>query len=157
VFDDRGREDVCEVFVQSFEATLRDFLGLPSTMCVFDETCGLGLALEHDGDLYSCDHFVDPEHLLGNIREVPMAELVASRSQYEFGQAKRDALPQYCLDCDVRFACNGECPKNRFLTTPDGDPGLNYLCAGLKAFFHHVDAPMRTWARCSAPAGTRRS
>jgi uncharacterized protein len=143
VFDEWVRNDVGEVFVQTFEATLRSFLGLPSTMCVFDETCGLGLALEHNGDLYSCDHFVDPEHLLGNINEVPMAELVASREQYEFGQAKRDTLPQYCLDCDVRFACNGECPRNRFLTTPDGEPGLNYLCAGLKAFFRHVDAPMR--------------
>jgi uncharacterized protein len=143
VFDEWVRNDVGKVFVQTFEATLRNFLGLPSTMCVFDETCGLGLALEHNGDLYSCDHFVDPEHLLGNIREIPMAELVASRQQYEFGQAKRATLPQYCLDCDVRFACNGECPKNRFLTTPDGEPGLNYLCAGLKAFFRHVDAPMR--------------
>jgi uncharacterized protein len=142
VFDEWVRHDVGTVFVQTFEATLRSFLGLPSTMCVFDETCGLGLALEHNGDLYSCDHFVDAEHLLGNIHEVSMAELVASRPQYEFGQAKRDTLPQYCLDCDVRFACNGECPKNRFLTTPDGEPGLNYLCAGLKAFFHHVDGPM---------------
>jgi uncharacterized protein len=142
VFDEWVRHDVGTVFVQTFEATLRSFLGLPSTMCVFDETCGLGLALEHNGDLYSCDHFVDAEHLLGNIHEVSMAELVASRPQYEFGQAKRDTLPQYCLDCDVRFACNGECPKNRFLTTPDGEPGLNYLCAGLKTFFHHVDGPM---------------
>jgi uncharacterized protein len=144
VFDEWVRHDVGEVFVQTFEATLRNFLGLPSTMCVFDETCGLGLALEHNGDLYSCDHFVAPEHLLGNIREVAMADLVGSRQQYGFGQAKRDTLPQYCLDCEVRFACNGECPKNRFLTTPDGEPGLNYLCEGLKAFFHHVEGPMRS-------------
>jgi uncharacterized protein len=143
VFDEWVRNDVGDVFVQTFEATLRNFMGLPSTMCVFDETCGTALALEHNGDLYSCDHFVEPEYRLGNIAEVPMVELVASRQQYEFGQAKRGNLPQYCLDCNVRFACNGECPKNRFITTPDGEPGLNYLCAGLKAFFHHVDGPMR--------------
>jgi uncharacterized protein len=114
-----------------------------SGMCVFNETCGQGLALEHNGDLYSCDHFVEPDYLLGNINQTHMIELVASPQQLKFGQDKRDALPQYCLDCDVRFACHGECPKNRFLTTPDGEPGLNYLCAGFKHFFHHIDRPMQ--------------
>lgn len=144
IFDEWVRRDVGRVFVQTFEATARNFAGLPqSGMCVFNETCGLGLALEHNGDLYSCDHFVDPEFLVGNIGESSIGDLVSSRRQYEFGQDKRDSLPQYCLDCDVRFACHGECPKNRFITTPDGEPGLNYLCAGFKDFFHHVDRPMR--------------
>ena len=112
-------------------------------MCVFNETCGMALALEHNGDLYSCDHFVDPEFLLGNLSDHSIKTMVSSETQYEFGQDKLDTLPQYCLDCDVRFACHGECPKNRFIETPDGEPGLNYLCAGFKAFFHHVDQPMK--------------
>jgi uncharacterized protein len=131
--------------VQTFEATARNFAGLgQSGMCVFNETCGTGLALEHNGDLYSCDHFVDPEFLVGNIADHSVAELVGSQQQFDFGQDKLTSLPQYCLDCDVRFACHGECPKNRFTLTPDGEPGLNYLCAGFKDFFHHVDGPMRT-------------
>ena len=142
-FDEWVRNDVGSVFVQTFEATARNWVGLASSgMCVFNETCGLGVALEHNGDLYSCDHFVEPEYLLGNIKEVDMGDLVGSDVQHTFGMDKRDALPQYCLDCDVRFACHGECPKNRFITTPDGEPGLNYLCAGFKDFFHHVDEPM---------------
>ena len=145
IFDEWVRRDVGSVFVQTFEATARNFAGLgQSGMCVFNETCGTGLALEHNGDLYSCDHFVDPEFLVGNIAEHGVADLVGSRQQYDFGQDKLTSLPQYCLDCDVRFACHGECPKNRFSITPDGEPGLNYLCAGFKDFFHHVDRPMRT-------------
>ena len=144
VFDEWVRHDVGSVYVQTFEAAARNWAGMAqSGMCVFNETCGLGLALEHNGDLYSCDHFVDPEFLLGNIDEHSIDELVASRRQYRFGQDKRDSLPRYCLECDVRFACHGECPKNRFLTTPDGEPGLNYLCAGFKDFFHHIDVPMK--------------
>jgi uncharacterized protein len=99
--------------------------------------------MEHNGDVYSCDHFVEDAYRLGNITETPLAELVGSEQQRRFGLAKRDTLPQYCLDCDVRFACHGGCPKDRFITTPDGQPGLNYLCAGYKAFFHHIDEPMR--------------
>lgn len=144
VFDEWVHHDVGTVFVQTIEAAARNWAGLEqSGMCVFNETCGLGLALEHNGDLYSCDHFVDPAYLLGNIRDHSVEELVTGRRQYGFGQDKRESLPQYCLDCDVRFACHGECPKNRFLTTPDGEPGLNYLCAGFQDFFHHVDRPMR--------------
>jgi uncharacterized protein len=144
VFDEWVHNDVGEVFVQTFEATARSFAGFDqSGMCVFNETCGLGLALEHNGDLYSCDHFVDPEFLVGNITESSVETIVSGRQQYEFGQDKLDSLPQYCLDCEVRFACHGECPKNRFIETPDGDPGLNYLCAGFKQFFHHVDRPLR--------------
>jgi uncharacterized protein len=114
------------------------------------------MALEHNGDLYSCDHFVEPKYLLGNIHTDSMARLVSSDQQRKFGNDKRDTLPRYCRECEVRFACNGECPKNRFIETPDGEPGLNYLCAGYKAFFGHVDRPMRIMAellrRDRAPA-----
>ncbi len=144
IFDEWVRNDVGSVFVQTFEATARNLAGLEqSGMCVFNETCGTGLALEHNGDLYSCDHFVDPEFLVGNIAESSIDDLVSGGQQYDFGRDKLTRLPQYCLDCDVRFACHGECPKNRFAVTPDGEPGLNYLCAGLKGFFRHVDRPIR--------------
>ena len=93
--------------------------------------------------MYSCDHFVEPRYLLGNISEQHLLELVASEQQQQFGLDKRDTLPRYCRECDVRFACHGGCPKDRFLKTPDGEPGLNYLCPGLKLFFHHVAGPMR--------------
>jgi uncharacterized protein len=147
IFDEWVRHDVGRIFVQTFEATLRNWLGLgASGMCVFNETCGTGLAIEHNGDLYSCDHFVEPDYLLANIQDKHMIELVASPQQLKFGHDKRDALPNYCLECDVRFACHGECPKNRFIETPDGENGLNYLCAGFKAFFHHVDFPMKIMA-----------
>jgi uncharacterized protein len=133
--------------VQTFEAAARSWLRLPSSgMCVFDETCGLGLALEHNGDLYSCDHFVEPAFLLGNIQETHLIELVASEQQQKFGQDKFDTLPQFCRQCEVLFACYGECPRNRFIHTPDGEPGLNYLCAGYKLFFNHINHPMRIMA-----------
>ena len=131
------------VYVQMFDVTLANFVGEPPGLCIHSETCGRGMALEHNGDLYSCDHFVEPDYRLGNINETHIIELASSVQQMMFGLDKRDALPQFCLDCDVRFACHGECPKNRFLTTPDGEPGLNYLCAGFKQFFHHVDRPVR--------------
>ena len=144
IFDEWVRRDVGSVFVQMFDTALASWYGEPGGLCIFAETCGTALALEHNGDVYSCDHFVEPDHLLGNITETPMLDLVASPQQVAFGHAKRDTLPQYCLDCDVRFACNGGCPKDRFITTPDGDDGLNYLCAGYKAFFHHVGPAMLT-------------
>lgn len=143
IFDEWIRRDVGKVFVQTFEAAARSWMGLPSGMCVFSPTCGHGVALEHNGDLYACDHFVEPDYLLGNIQQAHMADLVGSDRQYQFGRDKLETLPQYCHSCEVRFACHGECPKNRFLTTPDGEPGLNYLCAGYKAFFGHVDRPLR--------------
>jgi len=146
IFDEWIKRDVGTVFVQMFDAALASWVGAPAAMCIFAETCGNAVALEHNGDLYSCDHFVEPKHLLGNIRKVHMLELVDSAQQQAFGAAKRDSLPAYCLNCDVRFACNGECPKNRFISTPDGEPGLNYLCAGYKAFFTHIDRPMRMMA-----------
>ncbi len=144
IFDEWVQHDVGSIFVQTFEATLRNWLGMPSSgMCVFNKTCGTGLAIEHNGDLYSCDHFVEPNYLLGNIEETHMLDMVASPQQLQFGADKRDSLPRYCLECDVRFACHGECPKNRFILTPDGEPGLNYLCTGFKEFFHHVSFPMK--------------
>jgi uncharacterized protein len=147
VFDEWVYNDVGKVYVQTFEAALRNWLDMPTSgMCVFEKTCGYGLALEHNGDLYACDHFVEPDYMLGNIQEEHMLGLVGSDEQYKFGQDKYDTLPKYCLECPVLFACNGECPKNRFIRTPDGEPGLNYLCAGYKAFFQRVDEPMRIMA-----------
>jgi uncharacterized protein len=146
VFDEWVRRDVGAVFVQIFDAALAAWYGAPPALCIFSETCGDAVALEHNGDLYSCDHFVEPNHLLGNITERHMLDLVASDQQRQFGRHKRDHLPRYCHDCDVRLACHGECPKNRFLHTPDGEPGLNYLCAGYQTFFRHVDRPLRIMA-----------
>jgi uncharacterized protein len=146
VFDEWVVRDVGTVFVQMFDAALASWLGLPATMCIFAETCGDALALEHNGDLYSCDHFVEPGHRVGNIMETHLVELVASPRQRAFGAAKRDTLPRQCVDCAVRFACHGECPKNRFARTADGEPGLNYLCAGYLAFFTHIDGSMRLMA-----------
>ena len=143
VFEEWVRRDIGEVFVQMFDVALANWYGEPPSLCVHSETCGNALALEHNGDLYCCDHFVEPGYLLGNIAEHDMADLVASPRQRQFGLDKRDTLPQYCLDCEVRFACHGGCPKDRFISTPDGEPGLNYLCPGYKLFFHHVDEPMR--------------
>jgi uncharacterized protein len=146
IFDEWIKRDVGTVFVQMFDAALASWVGAPPALCIFAETCGNAVALEHNGDLYSCDHFVEPKHLLGNIRRVHMLQLVDSDQQRAFGAAKRDSLPAYCRSCDVRFACHGECPKNRFTRTPDGEPGLNYLCAGYKGFFTHIDRPMRMMA-----------
>jgi uncharacterized protein len=146
IFDEWVRRDVGRTFVQLFDISLELWTGMEASLCIFRKTCGAALAIEHSGDLYSCDHFVYPENRLGNIMESALASLVASAQQQEFGQAKESTLPRYCRECDVRFACNGECPKHRFLTTPDGEPGLNYLCAGYKMFFHHIDLCMRFMA-----------
>jgi uncharacterized protein len=146
IFDEWVRRDVGKCFVQLFDVTLESWLGLEPSLCVFRPTCGGAMALEHNGDLYSCDHYVYPENKLGNILEQPLPSLVNSAQQRSFGLDKRDSLPRYCRECDVRFACNGECPKHRFISTPDGEPGLNYLCAGYKLFFHHVDPYMKFMA-----------
>jgi uncharacterized protein len=142
IFDRWVRNDVGKYYVQLFDVALESWLGLPASLCVFRETCGSAMALEHNGDLYSCDHFVYPENRLGNIMEHPLESLVESSPQVKFGSDKRDTLPRYCCECDVRFACHGECPKHRFIETPDGEEGLNYLCAGYKTFFHHIDPYM---------------
>ena len=143
IFEEWVRRDVGTVYVQMFDVALANWYGEPSGLCVHSKTCGLALAIEHNGDLYSCDHFVEPAYRLGNIIETPMIELIASSQQTQFGQDKFTTLPRACLECDVRFACHGGCPKDRFILAPDGQPGLNYLCAGYKRFFHHVDQPMR--------------
>jgi uncharacterized protein len=143
IFDEWVRRDVGQVFVQHFDSALNNWVGAPGAVCIFQETCGNALALEHNGDLYSCDHYVEPEYKLGNIKETHMIELITSPEQLKFGLAKRDTLPHYCRACEVRFACHGGCPKNRFIETPEGEPGLNYLCAGYKAFFNHIDKPMK--------------
>jgi uncharacterized protein len=147
VFDEWVRRDVGRVFVQLFDVALNAWFGRPAGLCIFEETCGQALALEHNGDLFSCDHFVEPKHLLGNLLERDLLPMVASEQQRAFGLHKRDALPGYCRRCDVRFICNGGCPKDRFIRTPDDEPGLNYLCAGLMRFFRHIDAPMRFMAQ----------
>jgi len=147
IFDEWVRRDVGKVFVQMFDAALASWVGAPAALCIFSETCGNALALEHNGDLYSCDHFVEPAFFLGNIQEEHMLTLVSSEQQRKFGSDKRDTLPLYCRECEVRFACHGECPRNRFIQAPDGEGGLNYLCAGYKAFFRHVDQPMRVMAQ----------
>lgn len=146
IFDEWVQRDVGTVFVQMFDAALASWVGAPPAMCLFSETCGDAVALEHNGDVYSCDHFVEPRYLLGNIRKMHLLQLVDSEQQRGFGAAKRETLPQYCRTCAVRFACHGECPKNRFVVAPGGQPGLNYLCAGYKAFFTHIDRPMRLMA-----------
>ena len=146
IFDEWVRRDVGKYYVQIFDVALESWIGRPPSLCVFRETCGDAMAIEHNGDLYSCDHFVYPENKLGNIIENPLESLVNSAQQEQFGRDKRDTLPQYCRECDVRFACNGECPKHRFLQTPDGEAGLNYLCAGYKQFFNHIDPYMKFMA-----------
>ncbi len=109
-------------------------MGLGAGLCVFAEKCGNALVLEHNGDLYSCDHYVYPRYKLGNLLNRSLGEMVNSAEQRQFGNHKLDTLPRYCRECDVRFACNGECPKHRFIRTPDGEEGLNYLCAAYQRF-----------------------
>jgi uncharacterized protein len=150
VFDEWLYNDVGRVFVQIFDVALGVWALGQASLCVFDETCGHALALEHNGDLFSCDHFVTPEHRLGNLMDVSFVKMVNSPQQRRFGQAKQDSLPPYCRACDVRFVCNGGCPKNRFTLTPEGKPGLNYLCPGYKHFFHHITPIMQ---RMSATLG----
>ncbi len=136
VFDEWARRDVGKVFVQHFDLALGAWAGQPSSLCVFAETCGRALVLEHNGDLYACDHFVDDDHLLGNMTHTPLVHMVNSAEQRQFGQSKKEDLPENCLDCSYRFACNGGCPKNR------DKNGLNRLCAGYQAYFNHINPAM---------------
>ncbi len=144
VFDEWVQRDVGKVFVQQFDAALANWTGNPAGVCVFSENCGRALAIEHNGDIYSCDHYVYPRYNLGNLMNTSLAAMVDSPQQRAFGEAKSATLPRYCRECPVKFACHGECPKHRFLRTPEGETGLNYLCAGYKNFFKHIDSPMRT-------------
>lgn len=145
IFDEWVRRDVGKVFVQMFDVTLGSWMGMHS-LCVFAPVCGNALALEHNGDVYACDHFVEPDFLLGNIRETHLVKLIFSPKQKKFGETKQAGLPQTCRECDVRFACYGGCLKDRFLRTVQGEPGLNYLCEGYRLFFRHVAQPMAVMA-----------
>lgn len=138
IYDEWVRHDIGRIIVQIFEEAARPALGLRHSLCIFRPTCGDVPVIEHNGDFYQCDHYVTPEHRLGNIRDVPLAELIDDPAQEAFGRAKQDRLPRYCLDCDVRAMCNGGCPKDRLCSTPDGEQGLNYLCAGYRRFFRHA-------------------
>jgi uncharacterized protein len=146
IFDEWVRRDVGKMYVLFFDGVLMSYVRGLSSLCILQPTCGEGVALEHNGDVYSCDHFVEPKHLLGNIGQTPMAALVSSEEQRAFGRAKSIGLPRTCRECRYLFTCHGECPKNRVLTTPDGEPGLNWLCAGLKMFFEHTQKPMKIMA-----------
>jgi uncharacterized protein len=137
-FDEWRNKDLGKVLVNHFETLVAQHLGLPSQLCVYSELCGKGLAVEHDGGVYGCDHYVYPEYCLGNIREAPLSDMAVSRAQVQFGYAKGEALPQYCRACSYLSDCWGECPKNRILRTVTGEPGLNYLCRGFKRFFQHA-------------------
>jgi uncharacterized protein len=147
IFDQWVRRDVGKVFVQMFDVSLGIWSGHGPGLCLFLPDCGEALALEHNGDLYSCDHFVYPKYKLGNLLNQSLGEMVNSEQQQAFGKAKSNTLPAYCRECEVRFACHGECPKHRFIETPAGEPGLNYLCASYKKFFTHVDPYMKTMAQ----------
>jgi uncharacterized protein len=140
VFDEWVRRDVGRVFVQIFDVALAAWAGERPGLCVFEQTCGSAMVLEHNGDLYACDHFVQPAFRLGNILETPLAELAGSEQQRRFGLDKRDVLPRACRDCEVYFVCHGGCPKNRLVRD------INCLCEGYRAFFTHVDGAMRFMA-----------
>ena len=147
IFDEWVRQDVGRIHVQLFDATLAAWMGLDSAVCVFAPECGNALILEHNGDVYACDHYVYPAYRRGNLREKSLTELAWSEEQLQFGRDKAARLPAACRHCNFLFACQGECPKHRFLKTPAGEPGLNYLCAGLKHFFTHVTLDMDVMAQ----------
>lgn len=146
VFDEWVSNDVGRISVQLFEVAIGRELGHGPGLCLFAETCGGALVVEHNGDVYSCDHFVYPEYRLGNLADRPLAQLIASDQQRRFGTDKRDTLPAYCLSCEVRHACHGDCPKHRFARTPNGEAGLSYLCPGYKRFFKHIEPRVKTIA-----------
>ncbi len=137
VFDEWISRDIGKIKVQTFEEAARTAFEQEHSLCIFRPVCGDIPVIEHNGDIFSCDHFVDDEHSLGNIIETPLVEMLESPAQRAFGHAKRETLPRYCRECEVLDMCNGGCPKNRFIKTPNGEPGLNYLCAGYKRFFNH--------------------
>ena len=146
IFDEWIKADVGRVFVNIFDVMLSAWSGMEPGLCTFARRCGQAVAMEHDGGVYSCDHYVYPSHFLGNIMDTSLEEMLYSPAQVKFGNDKWDALPKVCRECDFLFACNGECPKHRFIHAPDGEPGLNYLCAGYKKFFEHIDPTMRKMA-----------
>ena len=142
VYDEWKREDIGQIFVQLFDATLANWAGEPPGICSMSPTCGRAAVMEANGDVYSCDHFVFPEYRLGNIRQQSLTEMLYGERQQQFGRNKRAGLPRQCRECRFLFACHGECPKNRFLKDKYGEPGLNYLCKGYQQFFAHVATDM---------------
>jgi uncharacterized protein len=138
VFDEWVAKDIGKIKIQIIEEAVRTAFNQEHTLCIFKKRCGGVPVVEQNGDFYSCDHFVDADHLIGNIGQTNLADLLDSERQINFGQAKYTTLPKYCLDCHVLEMCNGECPRNRFIYTPSGEPGLNYLCSGYKQFFTHI-------------------
>jgi uncharacterized protein len=144
VFDEWVRHDVGSIFVMNFEWALASWMGLPPLSCVFMPRCGRCVVLEHNGDLYACDHYVYPDYRLGNILRDDLREMIESPFQTEFGAQKEASLPGFCRECTVIRGCRGECRKHRFMTTPDGEPGLNYLCAGYKEYFTYI-SPYMKW------------
>lgn len=151
VWDDWFRRDRGRIFVNLFENAISQGLGFGAQMCTHAEFCGKAMAVEHNGDLFSCDHFVYPEHRLGNILQTHEGQMAYSQRQKDFGFAKRDTLPAYCRGCSHVKMCWGECPKNRLIRTPDGEAGLNFLCAGWKAFYTHVQQHLAEIARDLQP------
>lgn len=147
VFDEWVKSDVGRIFIQIVDVALSAWMGQNPGLCNFSETCGYAVAMEHNGDIYACDHFVYPDYLVGNIMTDSVGEIMMNPLLQKFGNDKRDALPRYCRECEFLFVCNGECPKNRFIKTPDGEPGLNYLCKGYKKFFKHIDPAMKAMAQ----------
>ena len=146
MFDEWVRHDVGQYYVQLFDATLACTVGEPPGVCLYAKTCGHALAMEHNGDVYACDHFVYPEYLRGNIQHDSLVSITLSADQQRFGSDKHTRLPHHCQTCPYLHLCHGECPKNRIATTPDGEYGLNYLCPGLKKYFTHVTPHMQFMA-----------
>jgi uncharacterized protein len=138
IYEEWVRKDVGEIFVMNFEWALNSWIGNPSPVCIFARQCGRAVAMEHNGDLYACDHYVYPEYRLGNILSGNLREMVDRSVASGFGPHKETTLPRFCRECEVLNACWGGCPKHRFIQTPDGEPGLHYLCAGYKKFFLHI-------------------
>jgi len=139
VFDEWLENDIGQIHVPYFEACVETWMGRVNPLCTLAPMCGKGLAIEHNGDVFACDHYVYPEYKLGNINDTSLEDMQFSQGQEEFGRAKEATLPKQCRECRYQFACFGECPKNRFIKTLDGETGLNYLCAGWKQFFSHID------------------
>lgn len=146
IFDEWLKTDVGAVYVQSFDVALAAWTGLRPGLCVNEATCGRALALEHNGDIYACDHFVDSRHFLGNMNQRSLVELINSPQQRKFGRDKKTDLPPKCVKCRVRFVCNGGCPKDRLSIGTQNEPALNILCEGYLAFFTHINRPMRRMA-----------
>jgi len=137
IFDEWVEKDIGGIKIQIFEEAVRPAFNQDHTLCIFKKNCGGVPVVEHTGDFYSCDHYVDSRHLLGNLKDHSLSYYLDSERQIAFGMAKSLTLPEYCKHCEVLSMCNGECPKNRFIKSPDGEPGLNYLCSGYKYFFNH--------------------